>query len=68
MKFLLNTLLILFFFNTVSAENHLKFFIDSALKNNLKLNDIKELDSAKKNDITFFPITLRFYIIFFDSF
>ena len=50
MKFLLNTLLILFFFNTVSAENHLKFFIDSALKNNLKLNaERKNHKSIKEN-------------------
>ena len=50
MKFLLNTLLILFFFNTVSAENHLKFFIDSALKNNLKLNaERKNQKSIKEN-------------------
>ena len=50
MKFLLNTLLILFFFNTVSAENHLKFFIDSAFKNNLKLNaERKNQKSIKQN-------------------
>ena len=50
MKFLLNTLLVLFFFNTVSAENHLKFFIDSALKNNLKLNaERKNQKSIKEN-------------------
>ena len=27
-----------FFFNSVYAENHLQFFVDAALKNNLKLN------------------------------
>ena len=38
MKFFFNTLIILSFFSTVCAENNLKFFIESALKNNLKLN------------------------------
>ena len=32
MKFLLNIILIFFFFNAAIAENHLQFFIDSALK------------------------------------
>ena len=50
MKFLLNIILIFFFFNTVIAENHLKFFIDAALKNNLKLNaERKNQKSIKEN-------------------
>ena len=50
MKFLLNIILIFFFSNTVIAENHLKFFIDSALKNNLKLNaERKNQKSIKQN-------------------
>jgi len=40
----------LFFFNSVNAENHLQFFIDSALKNNLKLNaERKNQKSIKQN-------------------
>jgi len=40
----------LFFFNSVNAENHLQFFIDSALKNNLKLNaERKNHKSIKEN-------------------
>jgi len=40
----------LFFFNSVKAENHLQFFIDSALKNNLKLNaERKNKKSIKQN-------------------
>ena len=50
MKFTLNIFFILFFFNSVSAENHLQFFIDSALKNNLKLNaERKNQRSIKEN-------------------
>ena len=50
MKFLLNFFLIFFFFNFVSAENHLKFFLDSAFKNNLKLNaERKNQKSIKQN-------------------
>jgi len=50
MKFLLNITLTLFFFNVAIAENHLKFFIDSALKNNLKLNaERKNQKSIKQN-------------------
>ena len=50
MKFLFNILLILLFFNSVSAENHLQFFIDAALKNNLKLNaERKNHQSIKEN-------------------
>ena len=50
MKFLLNITLTLFFFNAAFAENHLKFFIDSALKNNLKLNaERKNQKSIKQN-------------------
>ena len=50
MKFTLNIFFILFFFNSVSAENHLQFFIDAALKNNLKLNaERKNHKSIKQN-------------------
>ena len=50
MKFLLNLILVLFFFNGAIAENHLKFFINSALKYNLKLNaERKNQKSIKQN-------------------
>ena len=50
MKFLFNILLILLFFSSVSAENHLQFFIEAALKNNLKLNaERKNQKSIKQN-------------------
>ena len=50
MKFLFNILLIFFFFSSVFAEDHLKFFIDAALKNNLKLNaERKNYKSIKEN-------------------
>ena len=39
-----------FFFSSVYAENHLKFFVDAALKNNLKLNaERKNNKSIKQN-------------------
>ena len=53
MKFLLNIIFVFFFFNVALAENHLQFFIDSALKNNLKLlPDENEIYLAKfyRND------------------
>ena len=50
MKFLLNITLTLFFFNVAFAEKHLQFFIDAALKNNLKLNaERKNHKSIKEN-------------------
>ncbi len=50
MKLLLNIILILSFFNMALAENDLQFFIDSALKNNLKLNaERKNQKSIKQN-------------------
>ena len=50
MKFLLNILFILIFFSSASAETHLQFFIDAALKNNLKLNaERKNQKSIKEN-------------------
>ena len=50
MKLLLNIIFIFFSFNILTAENHLKFFIDSALKNNLKLNaERKNQQSIKQN-------------------
>ena len=39
-----------FFLNSVYAENHLQFFVDAALKNNLKLNaERKNNKSIKQN-------------------
>ena len=50
MKFLFNIFLILFFFSSVSAKDHLQFFIDAALTNNLKLNaERKNQKSIKEN-------------------
>ena len=50
MKFLLNIIFVFFFFNVALAENHLQFFIDAALKNNLKLNaERKNHKSIKQN-------------------
>ena len=50
MKLLSNIILIFFFFNVAIAENHLQFFIDAALKNNLKLNaERKNQKSIKQN-------------------
>ena len=41
---------LLFFFNFAQAENHLQFFVDAALKNNLKLNaERKNNKSIKQN-------------------
>ena len=51
MKFLFNILLILLFFSSVSAENHLQFFIEAALKNNLKLNAERKNQKAIKQNI-----------------
>ena len=50
MKFFINFILILFFFSNTSAENHLKFFIEAAFKNNLILNaERKNQKSIKQN-------------------
>ena len=50
MKFLLNIILLLFFFNEAVAENHLQYFVDAALKNNLILNaERKNQKSIKEN-------------------
>ena len=50
MKFSLNIVLLLFFFNEVIAENHLQYFVDAALKNNLILNaERKNQKSIKEN-------------------
>ena len=50
MKLLLNLVLILFYCSTVFAENHIQFFINSALKNNLKLNaERKNQKSIEQN-------------------
>ena len=51
MKFILNILLIVFFFSNVYAQNHLQFFIDSALKNNLRLNAERENQKSIKQNI-----------------
>ena len=60
MKLLINIILIFFFFNKVIAENHLKFFIDAALKNNLELNAERKNQKSIKENINisrseFFP-------------
>ena len=47
-KFLI---VLLLFFNSVNAENHLQFFIDSALKNNLKLNAERTNQKSIKQNI-----------------
>ena len=50
MKFLLNLILYIFFISSSYAENNLEFFIDSAFKNNLKLNaERKNNKSIKQN-------------------
>ena len=50
MKLFKTIIPIIFIFNNVLAENHLKFFIDSAFKNNLKLNaERKNQKSIKQN-------------------
>ena len=51
MKFLLNILFILIFFSSASAETHLQFFIDAALKNNLKLNAERKNQKFIKENI-----------------
>ena len=51
MKFIFFIISIVFIFTTVYAENHLKFFIDSALKNNLKLNAERENQKSIKQNI-----------------
>ena len=52
MKFLFNIFLILFFFSSVSAKDHLQFFIDAALTNNLKLNAERKNQKSIKENIT----------------
>ena len=50
MKFLLNIILIFSFLTNVFAESNLKFYIDSAFKNNLELNaERKNHKSIKEN-------------------
>ena len=50
MKLLINLVLILFYCSAVFAENHIQFFINSALKNNLKLNaERKNQKSIEQN-------------------
>jgi len=60
MKLLINIILIFFFFNKVVAENHLKFFVNAALKNNLELNAERKNQKSIKENINisrseFFP-------------
>ena len=50
MKLLIKITLIFFLFDTLNAEDNLKFFIESAFKNNLKLNaERKNHKSIKQN-------------------
>ena len=50
MKFLFNILLILSFFCSTYAENNIQFYINAALKNNLKLNaERKNQESIEQN-------------------
>ncbi len=50
MKYLFQIILIFLFFNIAYAENNLQFFIESAFKNNLKLNaERKNQKSIKQN-------------------
>ena len=50
MKLLFKIVLIFFVFSVAEAENDLKFFIESAFKNNLKLNaERKNQKSIKQN-------------------
>ena len=50
MKFLLKIVFLFFIFNAAYAENDLKFYIESAFKNNLKLNaERKDKQSTKQN-------------------
>ncbi|OUV61535.1 MAG: hypothetical protein CBC88_00160 [Candidatus Pelagibacter sp. TMED128] len=50
MKLILNIILVLFFVNVAIAENHIQYYIDAALKNNLKLNaERKNQKSIKQN-------------------
>ena len=51
MKFLFKIILIFSFFNIANAENDLKYFIESALKNNLKLNAERKNHKAIKQNI-----------------
>ena len=51
MKFFLNIILIFFLFNIAYAENHLKFYIESAFKNNLQLNAERKNQSSIKQNI-----------------
>ena len=51
MKLLLKIILIFSFFNIANAENDLKYFIESALKNNLKLNAERKNHKAIKQNI-----------------
>ncbi len=51
MKLLLKIILIFSFFNLANAENDLKYFIESALKNNLKLNAERKNHKAIKQNI-----------------
>ncbi len=51
MKFFLNIVLVLFIFDIANAENHLRYFIDTALENNLKLNAERENKKSIKENI-----------------
>ena len=50
MKKIVITFISLLFFTNLQAEDNLKFFIEKALKNNLKLNaERKSFESAKQS-------------------
>ncbi len=50
MKFILNVVILFFFCNTLSAETNLKFYLNSAFKNNLRLEaQRKNFKSIKQN-------------------
>ncbi len=51
MKPLFRILIATLFFSNVSAENNLQFFIDAALKNNLKLNAERKNQKSIKHNI-----------------
>ncbi len=51
MKYLISTFIIIFYCNAAIADNGLKFFIDSALKNNLKLKAERENQKSISQNI-----------------
>ena len=50
MKKIIFSLIFILFFSTLNPEEHLKFYVEKALKNNLQLNaEKKSLETAKQN-------------------